>query len=67
MVQVADPKPGDHLDCFLIEHLAPVGMICIITEGITHRWLGRVYMWPVGSAHRLIVWLMLRRLRRSMN
>ncbi len=51
-------------------------MICITTEGlrlgitasvIAHRWFGRVYMWPVGPAHRLIVWLMLRRLRQSMN
>lgn len=81
--QVGDPKPGDHLDFFLIEHLAADVMtltardshldvmICVTTQGprlditasvITHRWFGRVYMWPVGPAHRLIVWLMLRRL-----
>ena len=83
--RVDDPKPGDHLDFFLIEHMACDMMtltardshldvmICVTTEGarlgitasvITHRFFGKLYMWPVGPAHRLIVWLMLRRLAR---
>lgn len=83
--QVDDPKPGDHLDFFLIEHIAPDMMtltardshldvmICVTSQDarlgitasvITHRWFGRVYMWPVAPAHRLIVRLMLRRLVR---
>lgn len=83
--QVVDPKPGDHLDFFLIEQLTPEVMtltardshldvmVCVTTEGarlditasvITHRWFGRVYMWPVAPAHRLIVRAMLRRLLR---
>jgi hypothetical protein len=47
-------------------------MICVTAEGaefaitasvIPHNWFGRAYMIPVGPAHRLIVWAMLRRLR----
>lgn len=50
-------------------------MTCISTAGhevaitssvVTHNWFGRAYMLPVGFAHRLIVRLMLRRLRRSL-
>ena len=46
-------------------------MICIEIEGctlgitasvVTHNLFGRLYMIPVAPAHRLIVWLMLRRL-----
>lgn len=46
-------------------------MICIEIEGctlsitasvVTHNLFGRLYMIPVTPAHRLIVWLMLRRL-----
>lgn len=70
------PKPGDNPDFFLIENLAPDGMICITSEGallgitagvVAHLWFGRVYLWAVGPARRLIVWLMLRHLRRAMN
>jgi hypothetical protein len=46
-------------------------MICIERNGctlsitasvVTHNLFGRLYMIPVAPAHRLIVWLMLRRL-----
>ncbi len=51
-----------HLDvmtCLLVE-----GRRVSITASVkTHDWFGRVYMLPVAPAHRLIVWLMLRRLR----
>ena len=49
-------------------------MTCVTVEGVrlaitasvvTHNWFGRLYMIPVAQAHRLIVWAMLRRLRRS--
>ena len=49
-------------------------MTCITTSGgelaitssvITHNGYGRVYMWPVGPAHRLIVRSMLRRMGQS--
>ena len=45
-------------------------MICIEIKGctvsitasvVTHNLFGRLYMFPVAPAHRLIVWLMLRR------
>jgi hypothetical protein len=50
-------------------------MIAVTSEGrdlaitasvITHNRFGRVYMWPVGPAHRLIVRSMLRRLQRDL-
>ena len=49
-------------------------MIAVVSHGcdfsitasvITHNRFGRVYMWPVGPVHRLIVRAMLRRLRRD--
>ncbi len=49
-------------------------MTCVTVEGaqvaitasvVTHNWFGRLYMLPVAPAHRLIVWAMLRRLRRG--
>lgn len=49
-------------------------MTCVTVEGadvaitasvVTHNWFGRLYMIPVAPAHRLIVWAMLRRLRRG--
>jgi len=48
-------------------------MTCVTVEGaqlaitasvVTHNGFGRLYMVPVAPAHRLIVWAMLRRLRR---
>lgn len=49
-------------------------MTCVTVEGprlsitasvVTHNGFGRLYMVPVAPAHRLIVWAMLRRLRRG--
>ena len=49
-------------------------MTCVTVEGVrlaitasvvTHNWFGRAYMIPVAPVHRLIVWAMLRRLRRG--
>jgi Protein of unknown function (DUF2867) len=50
-------------------------MIAVTSEGqdlaitasvITHNRFGRLYMWPVGPAHRLIVRAMLHRLQRDL-
>ena len=38
----------------------------ITSSVITHNRFGRAYMLPVAPAHRLIVWLMLRRLAKSL-
>lgn len=83
--EVGNPKVGDHLDFFLIEHISDTVlsltardqhldvMTCVTVEGarlsitasvVTHNWFGRAYMIPVAPAHKLIVWAMLRRLRR---
>jgi hypothetical protein len=43
------------------------GRLAITASVVTHNWFGRAYMWPVAPAHRLIVWLMLRRLSRQMS
>lgn len=49
-------------------------MTCVTVEGaqlaitasvVAHNGFGRLYMIPVAPAHRLIVWAMLRRLRRG--
>lgn len=49
-------------------------MTCVTVDGtqlaitasvVTHNAFGRAYMIPVAPAHRLIVWAMLRRLRRG--
>ncbi|WP_426033400.1 DUF2867 domain-containing protein [Cypionkella sp. TWP1-2-1b2] len=49
-------------------------MTCVTVEGtqlaitasvVTHNWFGRLYMIPVAPAHKVIVWAMLRRLRRG--
>lgn len=37
------------------------GRLGITSSVITHNWFGRVYMWPVGPAHKVIVRQMLRR------
>ncbi|MES2435017.1 MAG: DUF2867 domain-containing protein [Pseudomonadota bacterium] len=39
--------------------------LAITASVVTHNWFGRAYMIPVAPAHRLIVWAMLRRLRRD--
>ncbi len=38
----------------------------ITTSVITHNLFGRIYMLPVAPAHRLILWAMLRRLKRRL-
>ena len=39
--------------------------LAITASVVTHNGFGRLYMLPVAPAHRLIVWAMLRRLRRG--
>lgn len=39
--------------------------LAITASVVTHNWFGRAYMIPVAPAHRVIVWAMLRRLRRG--
>jgi len=54
-----------HLDvmtCVTVE----AARLAITASVVTHNWFGRAYMIPVAPAHRLIVWVMLRRLRRSL-
>ena len=41
--------------------------LAITASVITHNRFGRVYMWPVGPVHRLIVRAMLRRLQRDIS
>ena len=43
------------------------GRLAITASVVTHNRFGRAYMLPVAPAHRLIVWLMLRRLARQMS
>ena len=40
--------------------------VSITASVVTHNVFGRLYMIPVAPAHRLIVWLLLRRLQKSM-
>lgn len=40
--------------------------LCITSSVVTHNLFGKLYMLPVGPAHRLIVHQMLRRLSRSL-
>jgi len=82
-----DPKPGDRLDFFTVEHIAPDAlalvvrdrhldtMTCLSVEDrtlfvtasvVTHNLFGRIYMLPVGPAHRLIVRRFLRGMVRAM-
>lgn len=42
------------------------GRLAITSSVITHNRFGRLYMLPVAPAHRLIVHIMLRRLRREL-
>jgi Protein of unknown function (DUF2867) len=39
--------------------------LAITSSVVTHNLFGRLYMVPVAPAHRVIVWWMLRRLRRT--
>lgn len=52
----------DVLTCVTAQPVAGGTEVAITSSVVTHNRFGRVYMWPVGPAHRLIVWLMLRRL-----
>lgn len=79
--------PGDRLDFFVVEAVAPdrmvlterdrhldvmvavtcAGPVLTLTASVvTHNRFGRVYMAPVGLAHRWIVAAMLRRLARGL-
>jgi hypothetical protein len=50
-----------HLDVMICIEI--IGSKLTITASVvTHNLFGRLYMIPVAPAHRLIVWLMLRRL-----
>lgn len=49
-----------HLDV-MICITTDAGRLAITASVITHNGFGRAYMLPVGPAHRLIVWAMLRR------
>lgn len=42
------------------------GMLTITSSVKVHNTFGRLYMIPVGPAHKLIVWAMLRRLHRKL-
>ncbi len=41
------------------------GRVTITSSVLTHNWFGKVYMWPVAPAHKLIVALTLARLKRA--
>lgn len=51
-----------HLDVMICV-TTDAGRLAITASVITHNWFGRAYMLPVGPAHKLIVWAMLRRLK----
>lgn len=68
LVERADPESltlterDRHLDVMI--SVTSTGHQAAITASVvTHNAFGRAYMLPVGPAHRLIVWAMLRRLR----
>lgn len=54
-----------HLDVMISVDTAGCDL-AITASVVTHNRFGRAYMLPVGPAHRLIVALMLRRLRRDL-
>jgi Protein of unknown function (DUF2867) len=54
-----------HLDV-MIAVTSQGAEFAITASVITHNRFGRLYMWPVGPAHRLIVRAMLRRLQRDL-
>lgn len=41
-------------------------LLTITASVVTHNGFGRIYMLPVGPVHRLIVWLLLRRLAQEL-
>lgn len=53
-----------HLDVMISTDMEGA-RLTITASVVTHNAFGRAYMIPVAPAHRLIVWLMLRRLRRA--
>lgn len=54
-----------HLDVMIsVDSQGPE--LAITASVVTHNRFGRANMLPVGPAHRLIVWLMLRRLKASL-
>lgn len=54
-----------HLDVMISTDMEGA-RVTVTASVVTHNAFGRAYMIPVAPAHRLIVWLMLRRLRRAM-
>lgn len=54
-----------HLDVMISVDVAGAEL-AITASVVTHNRFGRAYMLPVAPAHRLIVWLMLRRLKASL-
>lgn len=55
-----------HLDVMICIHTT-ANRLTISASVVTHNGFGRLYMLPVGPAHRLIVWNMLRRLARKLS
>lgn len=53
-----------HLDVMTSLSVEDGNAFTITSSVETHNWFGRAYMLPVGIAHKVIVWNMLRRLRR---
>jgi hypothetical protein len=54
-----------HLDVMI--SVTTGGRLLTVTASVlVHNWFGRLYMLPVGPAHRLIVWAMMRRLERAL-
>lgn len=54
-----------HLDVMIA--VTTGGRVLTVTASVqVHNWFGRLYMLPVGPAHRLIVWAMMRRLERAL-
>jgi hypothetical protein len=71
LVERADPhsltltERDRHLDV-MISVTSNGPQAAITASVITHNAFGRAYMLPVGPAHRLIVWAMVRRLNRDL-
>lgn len=54
-----------HLDVMIAVTTAN-RLLTITASVVTHNRFGRIYMLPVGPAHRLIVWMMMRRLAKDL-